>query len=112
MELAVLRDGWRCEMATAMNRIDTEELTHRFSGGLREAKATVSAKLEEGKTNVDRLVKRSCRALEDGIEETAHRVKRNPLSSVAIAFGAGLSVGALVLGAALAKKTSHNGSAA
>ena len=61
-----------------------------------DSKQDFSAKLEDGRAAAERLLKRSRYAMEDGIEETAHRIKRHPLGFFAIAFTAGAALGLLV----------------
>jgi len=75
---------------------DVKKAAKRVEKGLNGWKATVSANLEDGKIAAERLLKRGRYALEDGIEETAHQIKRNPLGSVAVAFAAGAAMAFLV----------------
>lgn len=56
----------------------------------------VSDAVEDGVLAARRAAKRGYYAAEDLMDEAAHRVKRNPLGSVAIAFGAGALIGWLV----------------
>ena len=62
-----------------------------------DVKDTVSAQLEDSKFQAERLLKKGRYAVEDGIEEVAHKVKRDPLRFLAIAFGAGAAVGFLAV---------------
>ena len=64
---------------------ELKEMTGRIDKGVKKAKAA----LEDSKTAAGRFVKRSQYAVEDGVTELVHQVKRNPLSSLAIAFAAG-----------------------
>jgi ElaB/YqjD/DUF883 family membrane-anchored ribosome-binding protein len=75
---------------------DAQEVATRIEKGVNDAKAAVSAKLEDGKIAAERLLKRGRYALEDGINETAHNVRRHPFGSLAIAFAAGTVLGFLV----------------
>jgi ElaB/YqjD/DUF883 family membrane-anchored ribosome-binding protein len=75
---------------------DLKETAKRFEKGLNDSKAAVSEKLEEGRIGAERLLKHSRYAVEDGIEETVHQIKRHPLRSLAFAFAAGAAVGFLV----------------
>ncbi|HKV40179.1 MAG TPA: hypothetical protein VJX67_13280 [Blastocatellia bacterium] len=59
-------------------------------------KANVEQAVEDGVDAARRLVKRGRYAAEDLVEETAHRVKRDPLRSVGIALGIGLVLGGVV----------------
>ena len=58
----------------------------------------ISDTLEDGKREVRRAVKRSYHAAEDFVDETAQRVKHNPISSVALAFGVGAVCGVVCTG--------------
>jgi len=73
-----------------------DELAKRIEQGVNDAKAALSEKLEDGKIAAERLLKRSRYAVEDGLSETAHKVKRHPFGSLAIAFAAGVAVALLV----------------
>jgi ElaB/YqjD/DUF883 family membrane-anchored ribosome-binding protein len=75
---------------------DVQEGARRIEKGVNNAKAAISAKLEDGKIAAERLLKRGRYAVEDGIEQTAHNVKRHPFSSVAIGLAAGAVLGFLV----------------
>jgi ElaB/YqjD/DUF883 family membrane-anchored ribosome-binding protein len=75
---------------------DMNESAKRVAKGLNDSKAAVSAKLEDGRITAERLLKHSRYAVEDGIEEAAHQIKRHPLGSLGIAFAAGAALGFLV----------------
>jgi len=75
---------------------DVEEVAKRIEKGVNDAKAAVSAKLEDGKIAAERLVKRGRYALEDGISEAAHNIKRHPFGSLAVAFAAGAALAFLI----------------
>ena len=75
---------------------DMREAAKRVEKGLNDSKAAVSAKLEDGRIAAERLLKHSRYAVEDGIEEATHQIKRHPLGSLAIAFAAGAALGFLV----------------
>lgn len=74
---------------------DARELGKRIERAADDAKAVVSEKLDDGRLAAERLLKRGRYAVEDGIEEAAHNVKRNPFGALAIAFAAGAVVGFL-----------------
>jgi len=71
---------------------DATELGKRIERAVDDAKDAVTAKLEEGKFAAERLLKRGQYAVEDGLEEAAHNIKRNPFGSLAIAFAAGAAL--------------------
>ena len=75
---------------------DAQEVAKRIEKGVNDAKAAVSAKLEDAKIAAERLFKRSRYAVEDGISESAHNIKLHPFGSLAIAFAAGAALGFLV----------------
>ena len=56
----------------------------------------VSDAVEDGVLAARRAARRGYHAAEDLMDEAAYHVKRNPLGSVAIAFGAGTLIGWLV----------------
>ena len=75
---------------------DLKEAAKRFEKGLNDSKAAVSEKLEESRIAAERLLKHGRYAVEDGIEETLHQIKRHPLGSLAIAFASGAAFGFLL----------------
>jgi hypothetical protein len=75
---------------------EAADLAKRLEKGVNDAKAAVSAKLEDGKIAAERLVKRGRYAVEDGISEAAHNIKRHPFGSLAMAFAAGAALAFLV----------------
>ena len=58
-------------------------------------KVQASHAVEDAMTEARRLAKRGRYAAEDLVEETAYRIKRDPLRSIAITLAVGLGVGAL-----------------
>ncbi|MBZ5635880.1 MAG: hypothetical protein LAO55_22345 [Acidobacteriia bacterium] len=73
-----------------------EEAAKRIEKGVNDATDAVSEKLNDGRIAAERLVKRSRYAVEDGLEQAAHSIKRNPFSSIAIGFAAGAVLSFLV----------------
>lgn len=59
-------------------------------------KDKLSHAVEDGVSATKRAIKHSRYAAEDFVDETAHRIKRDPLRSVAITFGIGLGIGVVV----------------
>jgi len=76
---------------------EVKETARRFEKGVDRAKVALSEKIEDGKTAANRLLKCGQYAVEDGMEETMHQIKRNPVGSLAIAFAAGAAFGFLAL---------------
>jgi ElaB/YqjD/DUF883 family membrane-anchored ribosome-binding protein len=60
-------------------------------------KTAASHAVEDAVTEAKRLAKRSRYAAEDLMEDTAHRVKRDPLRSVGLGLAIGLGMGALTV---------------
>jgi ElaB/YqjD/DUF883 family membrane-anchored ribosome-binding protein len=60
-------------------------------------KTAASHAVEDAVTEAKRFARRGRYAAEDLMEDAAHRVKRDPLRSVAFGFALGLSIGALAV---------------
>ncbi len=61
----------------------------RVEKGVHKVKEAASETLADGKIAAERLLKHGRYAVEDGVEEVVHQIKRNPVRSLAIAFAAG-----------------------
>jgi ElaB/YqjD/DUF883 family membrane-anchored ribosome-binding protein len=66
-------------------------------GGASHLQTAASHTVEDAVTEAKRFAKRGRYAAEDLMEDAAHRVKRDPLRSVALGFAIGLSIGALAV---------------
>jgi ElaB/YqjD/DUF883 family membrane-anchored ribosome-binding protein len=77
-------------------RQDEEELERRIEKGINEAKAAISEKLEDSKAAAERFLRQGRYAVEDRLSELTHTIKRNPISSLGVAFAAGAAVGLLI----------------
>ena len=66
-------------------------------GEVSRLKNEVSQAVEDGVVSARRLARRSRYAAEDLIDDAAHRVKRDPLRSVAIGLVIGFGLGALAV---------------
>ncbi len=75
---------------------EIKETVQRVGEGVNRAKAAVSDKIQDGKTAAERLLRRGRYAVEDGVDQTLHKIKHNPVSSLALAFTAGAVLGFLV----------------
>ena len=62
-----------------------------------EAKTNASQAFEDAVTGAKRFAKRSRYAAEDLMEDTAHRVKRDPFRSVGLGLAIGFGIGALAV---------------
>ncbi len=71
---------------------EVKDAAMRAEKTFRDAKATVSAQLDETRMQAERFGKRARYAVEDGISEAEYRIRRNPLNSVALAFATGAVV--------------------
>jgi ElaB/YqjD/DUF883 family membrane-anchored ribosome-binding protein len=60
-------------------------------------KTAASHAVEDAVTEAKRFARRGRYAAEDLMEDAAHRVKHDPLRSVAFGFALGISIGALVV---------------
>ena len=60
--------------------------------------------IDDGMADAKRMVKRGVYAAEDLVEDTAHRIKKDPFSSVGITFGVCMGIGIFV-GWLIARKT-------
>ncbi|NBO66204.1 MAG: hypothetical protein EBU88_15415 [Acidobacteria bacterium] len=56
----------------------------------------VTHAVEDKYDDARRVIRRGQHAAEDMVDEASYRIKRDPLSSVAITFGVGLGVGILI----------------
>jgi ElaB/YqjD/DUF883 family membrane-anchored ribosome-binding protein len=68
-----------------------------MGGEAARLKTAASHAVGDAVTEAKRFAKRSRYAAEDLMEDAAHRVKRDPLSSLALGFAIGLGVGALAV---------------
>ncbi|MEK7830200.1 MAG: hypothetical protein AAB401_03895 [Acidobacteriota bacterium] len=59
-------------------------------------KEQASQSIEDGIEDAKRMAKRGRYAAEDLMEDTAHRIKQDPLRSVGVTFGIGFGLGAIV----------------
>ena len=75
---------------------EVKEMAGRVEKGVNKVKEEISETLEDGKIAAERLLKHGRYAVEDGVEEVVHQIKRKPVSSLAIAFVAGAALGFLV----------------
>jgi len=71
--------------------------------GASRLKTAASHAVEDAVTEAKRFAKRGRYAAEDLMEDTAHRVKRDPLRSVGLGFAVGFSLGALAVWVANAR---------
>ena len=84
----------------------TEQLKQKISKTAREAdeqlkhlakeavhmKAAIAEAIEDRMNTARRAVKHGYRATEDFVDDTTHRIKRDPLRAVGISFVAGMAV--------------------
>lgn len=61
-----------------------------------EIKEKMSHVIEDGMVDARRMVKRGRYAAEDLVEDTAHRIKKDPWKSVGLTFGVGVVLGATI----------------
>ena len=75
---------------------DAKEVLKRIDKGVQGAKAAVSDKVMEAREEAARLAKGGRYAVEDGMSEATHKIKRNPLGALGMAFAAGAALGLLL----------------
>lgn len=63
--------------------------------------------VEDGMIDAKRMAKRGLYAAEDLVDDTAHRIKKDPWLSVGVTFGIGMGLG-VMLGWLVGHKTSDN----
>jgi len=83
-------------MVNASRESAAIENVHRLGKSADKAKTAVADTIEDGKMAAERLLKRGRFVVEDNVAESVHRIRRNPVISVALAFTAGLISGFLV----------------
>lgn len=66
-------------------------------GTLNNVKTMVTNALDDGMQAARRFAKRGKYAAEEFADETAHVVKKNPFTAVAVTFGVGVGVGAFTM---------------
>ncbi|MCW5961991.1 MAG: hypothetical protein KIS76_17650 [Pyrinomonadaceae bacterium] len=63
--------------------------------------------IEDSVIEAKRMIKKGRYAAEDLVEDTAHRIKKDPLRSVGVTFGVGLGLGVFI-GMLLKRKINKN----
>lgn len=69
-----------------------ERLTH-FGNEAVRMKATIAEAIEDRMNTARRAAKRGYRATEDFVDDTKHRIKRDPLRALGLSFVAGVAAG-------------------
>jgi ElaB/YqjD/DUF883 family membrane-anchored ribosome-binding protein len=84
-----------CAAACMANDVknDVKEAAKRIEKRVHKVKDGFFDKVDDGKIAAERLVKHGRYAVEDGFAEAVHKVKREPVKFVAIAFAAGAFLG-------------------
>jgi ElaB/YqjD/DUF883 family membrane-anchored ribosome-binding protein len=70
-------------------------------------KEAVADAAEDGINTAKRAVKQGRRAAEDLVDDAEYQVKQHPLSAVAVSFGIGLGLGAVI--GVLLTRNGHRG---
>ncbi len=78
----------RCELDEA-----EAEIARKIEEGINEAKAAIFQKLDDGRLQAERLLKHGRYAVEDGVSELSHSIKKHPISFLGIAFAVGAAFG-------------------
>jgi len=74
---------------------ELRDAASRLEKGVNKVKEAASETLADSKIAAERLLKHGRYAVEDGVEEAVHQIKRKPVRSLAIAFAAGAALGFL-----------------
>jgi ElaB/YqjD/DUF883 family membrane-anchored ribosome-binding protein len=72
------------------------ETAEQIEEAVRASTATVAETFNDGKRSTERLLRKGRYAVEDGVEEATHRIKRDPFGYVTAAFAAGTITGIVV----------------
>lgn len=75
----------------------------RFRERIGSSVGALADALEDSRTTVKQMVKTTRNKAEDLLDDTAHSIRRAPLSSVMVAFGIGAVLGAAIALAASRK---------
>ena len=67
-------------------------VVHSFAA----SKEAVVNAIEDGRTVVKHITKRTRRTVNDLVDDTVHQIKRYPLGSIMVALGVGALVGAVI----------------
>ena len=67
-------------------------VVHSFAA----SKEAVANAIEDGRTTVKHIHKRTRRTVNDLLDDTVHQIKRYPLGSMMVALGVGALVGAVI----------------
>ncbi len=67
-------------------------VVHSFAA----SKEAVANAIEDGRTVVKHITKRTRRTVNDLLDDTVHQIKRYPLGSIMVALGVGALVGAVI----------------
>ena len=86
----------RQELKGTKSVLRAEERLARASAEANRLRARVAHAVEDKYDDARRAVRRGKYAAEDLIDETAYRIKRDPFSSIALTFGLGLGLGAVI----------------
>ncbi len=81
--------GWKKAMLA-------EEKLSQMSAEATRIKERMSHAMEDGVDAARRAMRKGKYAAEDLLDETAYRIKRDPINSVAITFGVGMGLGVMI----------------
>jgi ElaB/YqjD/DUF883 family membrane-anchored ribosome-binding protein len=76
--------------------ISAAELAAKTTVKVERLKERASHAIEDGVTDAKRMAKRGLYAAEDLVEDTAHKIKKDPWRSVGITFGVGMGLGVML----------------
>ena len=94
MEPVMVKDEQKENAAMKENVLrDATRTGERVVERLAASKEAVSDALEDGRSAVKHLLKRTRNTAEDLMDDATHNIKRFPIGSVAMAFGVGAMLG-------------------
>jgi hypothetical protein len=84
-------ERWKKNISKAA-RATEQRLTH-FGNRTGRIKAGIIERIEDGVNTARRAAKHGYRAAEDFVDDTTHRIKRDPLRVLGFCFAAGVAAG-------------------
>src|SRR6266581_4464107 len=96
MEESIMEQNEKISLVGKAMHVGEQRLAE-VEGKAARLKTAASHAVEDAVTEAKRFAKHSRYAAEDLMEDAAHRVKRDPLRSVALAWAFGLGMGALAV---------------
>ena len=87
-------ERWKRKISGAAR--DAQQRLAHFAKEAVQMKPSIAERIEDGVKTARRAVKHGYRAAEDYVDDTTHRIKRDPLRVLGICFAAGVAAGWLL----------------